>query len=1409
MGQVLAQTSITGSVTTPQNVADSVVDIYDADIDINTTDSENAAVIINSSTTATVTIENVTINSTGLGWGQEASPFRIEGDNGVNVQLTGTNTITLVSSVVGGSGLIASTGNGAGDVSIGIAGVLNVSNNSAGYWPDNNHGLSALAKDGNVNITHTGTGKIETIGGNAVMAFVSGNTVQGNAIVTLQGAGGKDSIELETSGGLNYDSAKGNHGISAFIEDSGNITGQVQITADAKITTTGGYADGIRAQAQGGAVTVKNSGTINVAGDGSSGINAVNKNGEIHITNSGDIVAGGSSSKGINATTAGGNIYITNTGNIASTGNGGLGEGVGILADSRGGAFVPDGTYTGTIVVDDQSGGVIKGANFGIFAAGGDVTVKSNSDIEVQFTGSNMESVAGIDASAGNITGNAYVEYDGSGGTGISVSSSATNSNSYTMGIFSSNKGTSLDPSSTGNAKIIASSDINVEQTGGGSTAFIYGIEANTYGVGDAIVHYKSGTINIELKNGSTVNFGHGIVLQGSGSGNLFLRTDSRTAINTVGDNITGVYLLGKGTTPDTSVIWGNINSTINTNGTSGHGIWASAENTTMVELTNLGNISTQGAGSKGIYIDNGGSGKSTIINSGVIKTQRGNSHGIYVQASNSAAAGTIQIANDGDIETAGQGSNAIHAFSASTVSTADNIVISNTGDLKVADAMGIYAYADNGNVTVINTDNITTAQATGSTQSNGIYAESNIGKSTVLHDQGTIKVSGNTSGGGSAIGILAGDGGSGDSAQETTINLGSHAVIDATLGVGGLQIQTNGKGNINIASGAKIHGGSGFGVNLMGTGTNAGSYEINNAGVIDSVNDRAILTGGQAGSTLTVNNYGTITGYIDSAITEVTFNNYSSNSLNLRNYYDSDADGVADTKAVSISTFGGGTFNNTATGAVRLLGVNGEHFTDTTGEYVPPGAFTTATAGIVQAQLLNLATFDNAGEIDLTASGKVGDVLVISGSNTAGTYGGGQYVSNGGSLKLDTVLTISDPHTGTYISQSDILVVDDARLGNAPTRVYINSVAINGYQSGITQGDGIQIVEVLGNSDMGAFSLGAPVTYDMYEFTLGQGTGVNAQSWYLRNADSSGQVIMNPNAGAYLANQYAAATMFNHNILDRRESVRNADNNIWFRLNNSDGSAHLFDGRQEVDIQSTLIQVGADLLHKDNVTAGVYGGYGHSQIDNRSRQTGSSADGKVDGYHLGAYVSWLPNEDVGPYADAWTYYAWFDNKLQGQAGSDSYDGTGYAFSLEGGYGFELAANEDGSAWIFKPHAQIIYTHVDMDRFADQSNTLYSNNKGRGIQTRLGTRFYGRNAPQEKGVTPFVELNWLHNSMDSSVYLNRNNVESSIGKDVAELKLGVQGELSENFSVWGHISGQQGSSDFRRNEIQLGIGYRW
>lgn len=475
-----------------------------------------------------------------------------------------------------------------------------------------------------------------------------------------------------------------------------------------------------------------------------------------------------------------------------------------------------------------------------------------------------------------------------------------------------------------------------------------------------------------------------------------------------------------------------------------------------------------------------------------------------------------------------------------------------------------------------------------------------------------------------------------------------------------------------------------------------------------------------------------------------------------------------------------------------------------------------------------SLSQFDlslnNNSYWDITASSNLTTLLndhstVAFSSPAVGGYKtlevSGNYTGNAANMVFNTEL-------GGDTSPTDLLHIGANATGT--TYLSINNAGGLGAQTS----KGILLVQVDGTSDANAFTLASPVLAGAYEYILNRGSGADAQNWYLQsfvytlppdpdsggsdsgNTDTGKIWLINPNMGAYHANQYIAATMFNQNILDRRNTVRSSDQTMWIRANHSDASTDLLNARQSADISTSLVQIGADLIDKDSIVVGIYTGYGSSSADIKSNQTGTTATGKVQGYQVGAYLSWLPEENKGPYADVWAYYGWYHNKLGGaaQLSETKYNSTGYSLSAEFGYGIELKTDHDKS-WILEPHAQVIYSHVDTDSFYDSHSTRYSSTNVNGWQSRLGARLYGVYTDGKNHVTPFVELNWLYNSMQNKGTLNYVSLYSDIAKNVGEIKLGVQGKLTESLSLWGHMGLQRGAQDYRRYDIQLGLGWQW
>ncbi len=232
--------------------------------------------------------------------------------------------------------------------------------------------------------------------------------------------------------------------------------------------------------------------------------------------------------------------------------------------------------------------------------------------------------------------------------------------------------------------------------------------------------------------------------------------------------------------------------------------------------------------------------------------------------------------------------------------------------------------------------------------------------------------------------------------------------------------------------------------------------------------------------------------------------------AFNLRHFADTDGDGVRDTARVAIADLGTGpnnSFNNIGTLALPPR-CDRRHASalDNTGQYLPVGNPNNemALGGPLQGHLIGVQTFTNSGTIDLQSNPVAGDVLAITGARQAGVAGTGTFVSNGGTLKLDTVLNEGGPAA----SHSDVLVVDGTSIG--PLGATNMSIRNAGGAGALTVGDGILVVQVL---DPGAFAhaasafalpAGAEVRGGAFDYRLFQGgPSNNTSDWFLRSTFS------------------------------------------------------------------------------------------------------------------------------------------------------------------------------------------------------------------------------------------------------------------------------------------------------------------
>ncbi|MFH3297622.1 autotransporter outer membrane beta-barrel domain-containing protein [Citrobacter freundii] len=450
-------------------------------------------------------------------------------------------------------------------------------------------------------------------------------------------------------------------------------------------------------------------------------------------------------------------------------------------------------------------------------------------------------------------------------------------------------------------------------------------------------------------------------------------------------------------------------------------------------------------------------------------------------------------------------------------------------------------------------------------------------------------------------------------------------------------------------------------------------------------------------------------------------------------------------------------------------------------------------------------------------------------------------FTGNGGKLVFNTVLNDDT-------SETDKLKVLGNTAGNA--FVAVNNIGGTGAQTV----EGIEIIEVAGNSD-GTFEKAGRIVAGAYDYNVVQ----KGSNWYLTSfipappdpeepdpvdPDPVDPIIpepeipvappvteqqYRPEAGSYLANNYAANTLFMTRLHDRLGETQYIDmltgekkvTSMWMR--NVGAHTRFKDGSGQLKTQSNsyVLQLGGDLAQwssdgLDRWHIGAMAGYANSQNRTQSSLTGYHSRGQVTGYSVGLYGTWYANDadKTGTYVDTWMLYNWFDNKVMGQEqAAEKYKSSGITASVEAGYSFKLGENERNSYWL-QPKAQVVWMDVQADSHREANGTRVKDDTDGNLMTRLGVKAFinGHNAIDDgksREFQPFVEANWIHNTQTTRVKMDDVSNDMRGTKNIGELKVGVEGQITPRLNVWSNVAQQIGDKGYSDTRGMLGVKYNF
>lgn len=483
-----------------------------------------------------------------------------------------------------------------------------------------------------------------------------------------------------------------------------------------------------------------------------------------------------------------------------------------------------------------------------------------------------------------------------------------------------------------------------------------------------------------------------------------------------------------------------------------------------------------------------------------------------------------------------------------------------------------------------------------------------------------------------------------------------------------------------------------------------------------------------------------------------------------------------------------------------------------------------------------SLHNLSNQGVINLNRSDR---------ETPAGTlHVKGDYAGDEGVINFATRLGGDD-------SLSNKMIVD----GNTSGKTWVNVSNAGG--TGAPTLNGIELITVGGQSD-GEFVQNHRIVAGAYDYSLARGKANRAGNWYLVSALPDPQnpgidpqspgteppasgggtkpvmppvshqpapEAVRPEAGIYSLQLAAANTLFITRLHDRVGETDFIDpvtgqkhvTSMWLR--NIGGHTRSRDGSGQLKTQANryVLQLGGDIAqwtsaNEDRLHLGVMGGYAQQKSHSINLHNGYSARGSISGYSAGLYATWLQDElQSGFYVDSWALFNKFTNSVSGKdLPSERYHSQGITASLESGYSWKMGEKNESESYYLQPNAQVVWMGVDSDDHREANGTEVRG-KGEGaIQTRLGLRAHIKGHSQidhgkSRLFEPFAEINWLHNTRTFSTDMNDASISQAGTRNIADLKLGVEGKLNSNIHIWGNVAQQLGGEGYSDTSVIFGV----
>ncbi len=439
-------------------------------------------------------------------------------------------------------------------------------------------------------------------------------------------------------------------------------------------------------------------------------------------------------------------------------------------------------------------------------------------------------------------------------------------------------------------------------------------------------------------------------------------------------------------------------------------------------------------------------------------------------------------------------------------------------------------------------------------------------------------------------------------------------------------------------------------------------------------------------------------------------------------------------------------------------------------------------------------STLDASSRWNMTGNSTITQTLNNAGTvyfkNLGQTLTTANYVGTAGSvISLETKL-------GDDNSTTDKLHVTGNTYGS--TRLEIRNAGGTGAQTV----NGINVVQVDGTSAADSFTMAAPVQAGAYEYTLKQGSALDANDWYLTSkignssgGNSSGTTgtttLYRPAVAAYVVAQTANtdATFDLMSSLHQRMGEQRGTSGApqtWGKIFTA-GQSNNGKNRFEYDQFSTGFQFGRDVWSNNTSRAGVTLNYAYSDIDARdsARAQASLAQntGTIKSTALGLGGYFTQHMSNGMYVDVVGQANHITNKF-----NDSYSGQSKQKGWQAGLSTEIGKTVGNiGGWNVEPQAQLSYAYGNYKNFADAYSTIGNDNTN-SLRGRLGVRLFkdlniSGQAAQYYGIANIGHDFIKPKNVTLSDRTGSTTLNERFDSTYAEIGAGVSGQVSKTTSL--------------------------